>query len=153
MLATIKKEAATAKAPIRAVDIIALAKSRCGIETQSRAMSDLIAGTLTVEGRVPRISLNEHLSEAYKRATTAIILDTVLQEGELINVIVEYSDGRLPEMTERARNLLMPEKLFRRAYEEKKSCGPLRPTLLAVIFQVPLTEVFKRIVDLDLYKG
>ena len=62
MLATIKKEAATAKAPIRAVDIIALAKSRCGIETQSRAMSDLIAGTLTVEGRVPRISLNEHLS-------------------------------------------------------------------------------------------
>ena len=67
------------------------------------------------------------------------------------SVIVEYSDGRLPEMTERARNLLMPEKLFRRAYEEKKSCGPLRPTLLAVTFQVPLAEVFNRIVELGLY--
>ena len=45
----------------------------------------------------------------------------------------------------------MPEKLFRRAYEEKKSCGPLRPTLLAVTFQVPLAEVFNRIVELGLY--
>lgn len=152
MKQTIKTEAATTESLTKAVDIIGLVTSRCGIEIIRQPMSDLIAGTLTVEGRIPHISLNERLSETHKRIATAIILDAVLQEGESTNVIVEYSDGRLPEMTKRARNLLMPEKLFRRAYEEKKSCGPLRPTLLAVIFQVPLTEVFKRIVDLGLYK-
>lgn len=151
MKMTVKKESAATTPSIKAVDIIGLVKSRYGIETSRRAMSDLIAGTLTVEGKVPRISLNEHLSEMYGRATMAIILDAVLQEGELTNVIVEFSDGNLPKLTERARSLLMPEKLFRRAYEEKKSCGPLRPTLLAVTFQVPLAEVFNRIVELDLY--
>lgn len=152
MKTAIKKEAATAKAPIKAIDIIALVKSRCGFETKNRAMSDLIAGTLTVESRVPRISLNEHLSETYQRVTMAIILDAVLQEGELCNVIVEYNSGHLPETTERARSLLMPEKQFRQAYEDKRNCGPLRPTMLAVTFKVPLTEVFKRIVDLGLYE-
>lgn len=153
MKKTAKQGPATTKPSIKAVDIIELVKTRCGVEVSRRPMSSLIAGTLTVEGKAPCISLNEHLSGVYGRVATAIILDTVLREGDLINVIVEFNDGTLPELTERARALLMPEALFKRAYEEKQSYGALRPSLLAATFQVPLGEVFKRVVDLGLYKA
>ena len=130
------------------VDIRNLAETRCGIFFDEVPMVRPVTGVLSMEGDAPTITLNTDLIEVQKRVAIASILALCLEDGEAASCIM--TEARSDELAKRARGLLMPEDSFNREYERLANFGKLRGSILATLFQVPLSEVLLRLQDLEL---
>lgn len=94
------------------------------------------------------ILLHEGMTEPQKRVVIASMLATCLSAKAKVGCLMtEERDTKIAAM---ARQLLMPEQDFRRESERLAWLGCLRPSALAVQFDVPLCEVLSRAHDLNL---
>jgi len=136
----------TTKEKTYSVDIRKLTHN-LGVEIAELPMISPVTGVLSGDN-TPVMTLNSALGEPQKRMAIAGLLAVCLEEGHPVWCIM--TDSPADSVAKRARELLMSEDSFRHEYTRLNKFGKLRPSILATLFNVPLSDTLLRLRDLGL---